>query len=382
MNVLDLVLLNDDGKYHKVVPSLDEIGTKLYHIASQLITKNVFDASLDYVEYFIKYIQLAKERSCMNELRRIAKSMASLCWRAAALLEQSCKGSPKTSVCCNVLKWRLHGVLLDAEASSEPFPSLITKATSSLLKFRLTCGSASIDIDSSLISQLTLSFDTLMCQLRQQNNKNLPEMKYIFSLFDLGLLISRLFHTLKKSEDALFMLEKLQSFINEMVKLVKSNTTERCLISRLSSCNILLTKATIQLDELLQKTTVKSSGFENVDKLLCEGHKALELLISMKHASLNSSTSQTLEHMKISLQPVIFKGNKDLPYKILHYLLLLFGVHTHMLNAEMEILRADSKHEPQYQKTVAKYVSLCNFVMTIYKNQIQVELKQNSTKER
>ncbi|KXJ28212.1 uncharacterized protein LOC110254628 [Exaiptasia diaphana] len=383
MDVLDLVLLHDNGKYHKVVPSLDEIGTKLYHIASQLITKNIFDLSMDYIEYFIKYMQLAKsqEKSCMNELRRVAKSMASLCWRAAALLEQSCKGSPKTSGYYNVLKWRLHGVLLDAEASSEALHCLITKAASSVMKFRLSCGSISIEIDSSLMSQLTLSFDTLMCQLRQQNNRNLPELRHIFSLFDLGLLISRLFHTMKKAKDAFFMLEKLQNFISEMLKLVKSNTAESCLISRLSSCCILLTKATIQLDEVLQKTTAKSSSFEKLDKLLCEGHKALELLISMKDVSLHSSISQTLEHMKIFLQPIISKENKDNPKKTFHYLLLLFDVYTNMLNTEMETFCADSQHKQQYQKIVAKYLSVCTCVMNIYKHQIQVGLNQKSTKE-
>lgn len=377
MNVLDLVLTYNGGKYQSIAPTLDDVGKKLYHITSQLITKGAFEMSLNYVEYCIKYIQLAKttENSCIKELKNVAKSMGSLCWRAAVLVEQSSKGTTRYLACLNALRWRLCGVLMDAEAGSESISCVVTKALKSTMKFQMDCGSNLADFDTNLLYYFDLIFDTLKTQLRQQTSK--PEQ--VFGLCEFGLHFARLFHSIKKPEDATSVFEKFESFTSETLKSIKANTSESCLISRFSTCNIAVTKAAMVIDELLQRNAVKTNSFAKLDKLLDDGYRALELLTSDKGVIVHPATIQTLEHLKCTVQSLTGK-DKLLPSRTFYHVQLILARYANILITEMAIL--DAQHKQQHHKTVAKYLSLSSMIMKVYLQQIQVNLKQKVSQER
>lgn len=408
MDVLDLVLTAENGKYLKFTPSLDDVGRKILHITSHLLNKNLFDTSLTYINYCIKYLKMARnveniEDGTRKELQNVALHMGNLSWKGAQRLEQL--NAPKeklkdkleyVSGCKDVLEWRLKAVIFELEASSSSLESLVTKAIKSISKFQMDSGSCR-QCDDDIIVLCGSTFSAIkekvmeQCKHGQSTNNN----SSVYSILDLGLHLARMCSNLGKTDEASIFFDELQGLLNEMVKPKKTNTAEGCLISRFVLCNISITKAAILLDSMNEHEAMseqqQSDDLMRLKKMLDEGKRLLEILMESSARSPFSSSTvlQSLECLKSSVQSMSNSSKEMngshkcvLPYKIFQSVQLLLEQYERLLQLEVESACTSKKSSMkdatmhQQQKLVERMLGLSSFIMKFYQYQMRVGIKE------
>lgn len=409
MTVLDLVLTAENGKYLKCTPSLDDVGRKILHITSHLLNKNLFDTSLTYINYCIKYLKMARnidniEDCTQKELRNVALHMGNLLWKGAQRLEQL--NAPKEKLkdkqeyvigCKDVLEWRLKAVIFELEACSSSLESLVTKAIKSISKFQMDSGSCR-QCDDNIIVLCGSTFSAIKEKVLEQckcgqSIKN----SSVYSLLDLGLHLARMYNNLGKTDKATFFFEELQGLTNGVVKPKKTNTAEGCLISRFVMCNISISKASMLFDSVYKHEPLdeqqQSEDLMRLKKMLDEGKRLLEILMESRARTPFSSSTilQTLECLKSSVQSM-FNNSKEkigshkfvLPYKIFQSVQLLLEEYEGLLKLEVEsscITKKSSTKDStvlqqQQQKLIERMLGLSSFIMKFYQHQIRVGIKE------
>ena len=394
--VLGLVstLLSDtfsiqNGTYLKFIPSLDQLARTIYLIIVQLISKAQFDKALCHANDLLKFIQVVKSWKNYDS-NKMDKELASLAIRASdALLQgagklEEVKVTPaeRASHLCVVLDWRRLSLLFQVEAvTHSSLKSLVDKTLKCGTKYQLDCGQKNVNFNY-LASFFESVFNKLMVKFEQLITGATDSVLF---LVELGFHYGRICSKAGNSTRALDVFDKLLEMARNINHAKNGQSTKLQAPLQVCCCVCLVCKATILLNFSTNST---SQTLDSLQEILLESNRLISPLLKCK--SLSSSMlkllSDSLEYFRVTLQNVFSKeANNKTPllWRTCQEAVQLLKLYAAILSLQCEqIKNARQKANgdnliaqctQQLQKTTVRQLSVLNFVISLYQNQLKSE---------
>lgn len=403
---LDAVIICDNGRYLKLVPSLDQLGRMLFHIVVQLLNKSLFEEALQQATYLLKYTELAKKcTSCvgqnvLRELVTLASHMSETLWKGAVKMEQL-RGS-KTKVQADiglVLRWRKLSLQFAAEGNSS-IESHVERILKTANKFQKDCGANSVDYGT-LSHFLETAFRMVAERTELWNCNKTLETASLNSIVELGFHCGRVCQKSGKAKEALAVFNLLQDIMSRLM-----NSCESICQSVLETyvCICLACKAAATMSSLMEssESVPKEKDFESVNQIFDDLNENLVHVLANANvpSSLLGTLSDSLEYVRSILQHTSNKqadrtkdkdkSNKgwkpSLPQRTFHKVQQLFSSYVKVLELQRQSSNARARNgdvdgqqfREQVQKATHRQLSIHSFMASLYQDRMQWESCQGA----
>ena len=302
-------LAANNGKYLKVIQSLDQLGKTIYLIVVQLIGKEQFDYALSHARDLLSFIQLVKTWK-NYDIEKMEKEFASLSLRASDALLQGAGKLEEIKVtvaqrplhlCC-VLDWRKVSLLFQAEALfHSSLKSLVEKTLKCGTKYQVDCGQKNVNFE-----HLASFFESIFNVVISKTECLIHGGKdSLYLLVELGFHYGRICGKAGMSAQTLTVFDKVLE-ISQSIGHCKNGHAKAQFPSQVCCCVCLLCKAAISLNCTNPKSQIENS----TEQSLVECNRLLNQILKCKTLSSLplKLISDALEYFRISLQSAHNKG--------------------------------------------------------------------------
>ena len=384
-------LLNDtlsiqNGTYLKFIPSLDQLGKTLYLIVVQLIAKTQFNEALCHASHLLKFIQLLKSwknydsNKMEKELSSLAKRTSDALLQGAAKLEEV-KVTPaqKAAHLCVILDWRKLSLLFQAEAvTNSSLGSLVERTLKCGTKYQIDCGQKNVNFKM-LASFFESVFEILMVktELLVTNGRD-----SVVVLVELGFHYGRICCKAERSTKALNVFDKLLEVTRKANHSKNGQSKLHQIPSQVCCCVCLVCKATISLN---YSTNAMPQTEDSYQQMLMESNRLVSQLLNYKtlSPSVLKLLSDSMEYFKSTLQNA-YNSQTDLSQRMFQDAVQLLNLYTEVLSLQCKqiktaLYKANAtddmivQSKQQLQKTTVRQLSVLNFMISLYQDQIKSE---------
>ena len=388
--LLSDTLAIENGKYLKFIPSLDQLGKTIYLIIVQLISKSQFDKAFCHASDLLKFIQVVKSWKNYDS-GKMEKELSSLATRTSdALLQGAGKleevkvtATERASHLCVVLDWRRLSLLFQVEeVTPSSLKSLVDKTLKCGTKYQLDCGQKNVDF-----KYLTNFFESVFNKLMVKFGQLIIGcLESILFVAELGFHYGRSCSKAGMSMQALDVFDKLLEISRNVIH-TKNGHSKLHTPHQICCCICFIGKATILLNCSSNPT---SETLDSLETVLSEGSRLLSQLLKCKglSSSMLKVVSDSLEYFRVTLQNYSTKETKKatpLSWRICQeamQLLKLYGtimlLHCELIKNALHKASGDNlilQYTQQLQKTTARQLTLLNFVISSYQDQLKSEEK-------